>query len=95
MCQPLQVRSRTAHELKDGISASQARANEDKLFETHEELKLVAPEYKGIAALSNKLVQIQAERIQSHLPALQKQVVNEAEWPKPSCVVFHVVHSCS
>ena len=70
----MQVRSRTNQELKDGITSLQARDREAKLFRTHPELKHVAIEYKGTPALSSKLVQIQAERIQSHLPALQKQV---------------------
>ncbi|DBA70035.1 TPA: hypothetical protein ACH3X2_012332, partial [Trebouxia sp. C0005] len=53
------------------------RGKEAELFRTHSELKLVAQEYKGVPALSRKLVQIQAERIQSHLPELQKQVNNK------------------
>ncbi len=71
----LQVRSRTGQELQDGISSLQARDREAELFRTHPELKHVAQEYKGVPALSRKLVQIQAERIQSHLPALQKEVI--------------------
>ena len=71
----MQVRSRTGQELQDGISSLQARDREAELFRTHSELKLVAQEYKGVPALSRKLVQIQAERIQSHLPALQKEVI--------------------
>ncbi|DBA97858.1 TPA: hypothetical protein ACH3X3_012722 [Trebouxia sp. C0006] len=71
------VRSRTGQELKDGVSSVQARDKEAELFRTHPELKLVAQEYKGVPALSRKLVQIQAERIQSHLPELQKQVNNK------------------
>ena len=70
----LQVRSRTSKELTDGVSAQQARDKEAELFRTDPELKDVAEEYKGVPALSRKLVQIQAERISSHLPALQKQV---------------------
>ena len=74
----MQVRSRTGQELKDGISTAQARDLEAKLFRTHPELKHVAKEFQGVPALSNKLVQIQAERIQSHLPALQKQVTKHS-----------------
>ena len=74
----MQVRSRTGQELKDGISTMQARGMESKLFRTHPELKHVAKEFQGVPALSNKLVQIQAERIQSHLPALQKQVTKHS-----------------
>jgi len=81
-----QVRSRTGQELKDGVSSLQARGKEAELFRTHPELKLVAQEYKGVPALSRKLVQIQAERIQSHLPELQKQVMLH----KRQCVPLHI-----
>lgn len=70
----MQVRSRTPHELKQGVSAKEARNNEAYFFEHHKELKHVAAEYKGVPALVQKLVQIQAERIQSHLPELKKAV---------------------
>ena len=72
----LSVRSRTTQELHDGITCVEARTKEARLFAEHPELQHVAPELKGAPALSQKLVQIQAERIQSHLPELQKQVTS-------------------
>lgn len=73
------MRSRTATELTQGVSSKEAREEEAELFRTHSELKDMANEYKGVPALSRKLVQIQAERIQLHLPALQKQVLTQSD----------------
>ncbi len=81
------MRSRTGQELKDGVSSVQARGKEAELFRTRPELKLVAQEYKRVPALSRKLVQIQAERIQSHLPELQKQVMLH----RRQCVPMHTL----
>ena len=69
----MQVRNRSAQELEAGISSQQVRDKEAEMFRTHPELKHVGEQFKGMPALSRKLVQIQAERIQEHLPALQKQ----------------------
>ncbi len=88
-----------AKELQDGISSLQARDREAELFRTHPELKLVAQEYKGVPALSRKLVQIQAERIQSHLPALQKEVIVHKEQhvvlPRCKCLGLLTQTLCS
>lgn len=91
----LQVRSRTGQELKAGITSLQARDKEAELFENHPELKNVAAEYKGVPALSAKLVQIQAERIQSHLPALQKQVTMQSAAVSASTVSCTTCRSMS
>ena len=71
----LQVRNRTLAELQQDVSSEQARDIEETFFRQHAELKDIGEEYKGMAALSRKLVQIQDQCIQSHLPALQKEVV--------------------
>ncbi|KAL3151207.1 hypothetical protein ABBQ38_013050 [Trebouxia sp. C0009 RCD-2024] len=68
------VRCRTPEELLQGISAQESREREQKFFREHPELKHIGEEYKGIPALSRKLVQIQDQCIQSHLPTLQKEV---------------------
>ena len=74
-----QVRSRTAIELAQGMSSQEAREKEAELFRTDPELKDLDEQYKGVPALSRKLVQIQAEHIQIHLPALQKQVLTQSD----------------
>ena len=48
----------------------------------HPELKHIGEEYKGIPALSRKLVQIQDQCIQSHLPTLQKEVTHHDALPQ-------------
>ena len=71
----LQVRCRTPDELTEGISAEESREREQQFFMGHPELKHLGEEFKGIPALSRKLVQIQDQCIQSHLPTLQKEVI--------------------
>ena len=71
----LQVRCRTPEELQQGISSQESRETEQRFFREHPELKHIDEEYKGIPALSRKLVQIQDQCIQSHLPTLQKEVI--------------------
>ena len=69
------MRCRTPEELQEGISAEESREREQKFFREHAELKHIDDDYKGIPALSRKLVQIQDQCIQSHLPTLQKEVI--------------------
>lgn len=71
----LQVRCRTPEELQQGISSQESRETEQRFFREHAELKHIGEEYKGIPALSRKLVQIPGQYIQSHLPTLQKEVI--------------------
>lgn len=71
----MQVRCRTPEELQEGISSEESRDREQRFFREHPELKHIGEEYKGIPALSRKLVQIQDQCIQSHLPTLQKEVI--------------------
>ena len=78
----VQVRCRTPEELKEGISCEESREREQRFFKEHPELKHVAEEFKGIPALSRKLVRIQDQCIQSHLPILQKEVISAQQ----SCI---------
>ena len=75
----MQVRCRTPEELQEGISCGESREREQRFFSEHPELKHVGEEFKGIPALSRKLVQIQDQCIQSHLPTLQKEVTPEVK----------------
>lgn len=70
------VRNRTATELQQDVSSEQACDMEENFIRQHAELKDIGDEYKGMSALSRKLVQIQDQCIQSHLPILQKEVSN-------------------
>lgn len=68
-------------ELQQGISSQECCEREQRFFREHPELKHIGEEYKGIPALSRKLVQIQDQCIQSHLPTLQKEVISSMVWP--------------
>lgn len=74
----LQVRSRTPKELEDNISASKMLQKEAAFFESHEELRGLSSEMKGLPALIQKLIRLQDQRLQEFLPNLKKQASQDA-----------------
>lgn len=65
------VRNRSQHECEEGVSLEEARRLEKELLAS---LFLGDPEARGIAGLTKRLVQLQAQRIRATLPAIKTAV---------------------
>ena len=68
------VRNRTPKELKDKCSLETVRANEKRFFSEHSELRKLGEDRRGIDALVQQLVRVQADCIKTSFPKLKKQV---------------------
>ena len=88
----LQVRCRTITELQEDISTEESRCREQDFFSSHAELRNIEEEYKGVPALSQKLVQIQDQCIQRHLPELQKEASHHCSYILLCRYTLYVVH---
>lgn len=74
----LQVRSRTPSELEENLSAAKMLQRETAFFASHEELRGLSSEMKGLPALIQKLIRLQDQRLQEFLPNLKRQASYDA-----------------
>eukprot|EP01135_Chromosphaera_perkinsii_P004520 Nk52_evm14s287 gene=Nk52_evmTU14s287 len=68
------VRNRSQGEIEAEMSHKEAFSRETQFFESCKELQKVPSSMKGSRALSSRLVQLQAERVQSVFPEVAKKI---------------------
>ena len=80
------VRNRTAEELKNNASLDAVRAAEARFFDSHADLSQLDAGRRGVDALVQQLVRVQADCIRTSFPKLKAQVGAPARGPMRNCL---------